>query len=330
MERLTRANEAASSKTAGLDMKSFTDLAMMVDAKLDAATDGVTLEDLKLFEDVVAKMQKKMEAAMAASEGVMESAGAPNTRLEHELKREITKVEPKIGDGTITEEDANRLHSLETRAHGRTQKGGVTAHAQSIAAKKARSRGSSVSREAAWVPNYLPAAMVDITTPNPIAFLPYGVPPALAEGTSAKDTRPRGFSTDREPAMLRSLSSRSSSDIASLLRAGHESSRSAPNMAKILTKLQAQQAKQTSFREAAAAIEPKIKEAPETITKEEANLLHKLEVRAHGSTEKGGITAKAMSLARKNEAAKVEAARMSAESSKNVSDNEDEDLTLNC
>ncbi|KAF2805944.1 uncharacterized protein BDZ99DRAFT_574188 [Mytilinidion resinicola] len=123
-------------------------------------------------------------------------------------------------------------------------------------------------------------------------------------------------------------SSRSTSDIATLLRGGQISTRSTPSMTKLLTKLLSNQAKEASFQEAVAAIEPKIKEAPETVTKEEANLLHKLEVRAFGLTERGGVTARAMSLARKNEAA----AKMGAAgSSNNASDDEHEEhVTMKC
>jgi hypothetical protein len=39
------------------------------------------------------------------------------------------------------------------------------------------------------------------------------------------------------------------------------------------------------------------------VTREDANLIHSREVRAHGATEKGGVAAQAMSLAAKNETA---------------------------
>lgn len=39
------------------------------------------------------------------------------------------------------------------------------------------------------------------------------------------------------------------------------------------------------------------------VTREDANLIHSCEVRAHGATEKGGVAAQAMSLAAKNETA---------------------------
>lgn len=43
----------------------------------------------------------------------------------------------------MTFEEANHLHSLEARAHGHTEKGGLTAKAQSVATK--RERQASIS-----------------------------------------------------------------------------------------------------------------------------------------------------------------------------------------
>jgi hypothetical protein len=59
--------------------------------------------------------------------------------------------------------------------------------------------------------------------------------------------------------------------------------------------------KEKNFQDAVDLIEPKIANAPDTVTKEDADLLHSREVRAHGGAEKGGITAQAQSLAVKNE-----------------------------
>jgi len=72
---------------------------------------------------------------------------APHPELELELQEEIAKIEPKVAEGTVTIEEANHLHSLEARAHGHTEKGGITSIAQSVAAKRERqlslSSGSS-------------------------------------------------------------------------------------------------------------------------------------------------------------------------------------------
>ena len=76
-------------------------------------------------------------------------ASAPHPELEAELQEEIAKIEPKVAQGIVTKAEADHLHSLEARAHGHTEKGGITAIAQSVAAKRERqmslSNGSSPS-----------------------------------------------------------------------------------------------------------------------------------------------------------------------------------------
>ena len=75
----------------------------------------------------------------------------PDPELETELQEEVARIEPKISQGTVTKAEANHLHSLEARAHGHTEKGGVTAIAQSVVAKRERkmslSSGSSLSHD---------------------------------------------------------------------------------------------------------------------------------------------------------------------------------------
>jgi predicted nucleic acid-binding Zn-ribbon protein len=70
---------------------------------------------------------------------------APHPELETELQEEIAKIEPKVVKGTVTVEEANRLHSLEARAHGHTERGGITSIAQSVAAKRERQLSLSSS-----------------------------------------------------------------------------------------------------------------------------------------------------------------------------------------
>jgi hypothetical protein len=63
---------------------------------------------------------------------------APHPELEAELQEEFARIVPKVEQGTVTKEEADHLHSLEARAHGHTEKGGLTAVAQSVAAKRER------------------------------------------------------------------------------------------------------------------------------------------------------------------------------------------------
>jgi len=55
---------------------------------------------------------------------------------EANLHKAEATIKPKVEQGTVTEADANLLHSRETRAHGQTEKDGLTASAQSLASKK--------------------------------------------------------------------------------------------------------------------------------------------------------------------------------------------------
>lgn len=61
--------------------------------------------------------------------------------------------------------------------------------------------------------------------------------------------------------------------------------------------------KVANFQSAAADVQAKIDNDPSSVTKEDGNRLHSLETKAFGATEKGGVTAKAQSLAAQNEQA---------------------------
>ncbi|RMZ66867.1 hypothetical protein GMOD_00002242 [Pyrenophora seminiperda CCB06] len=98
-----------------------------LNAAVEASSGEVTIEILRATQGVVSKMQKAV--------GYM---NAPHPEVEAELQEEIAQIEPKIVQGTVTKAEADHLHSLEARAHGYTEKGGIAAAAQSIAAKRER------------------------------------------------------------------------------------------------------------------------------------------------------------------------------------------------
>jgi hypothetical protein len=60
---------------------------------------------------------------------------APHPELEAELQQEYAKIVPKVKRGDVTRAEADHLHSLEARTHGHTERGGLTAIAQSVAAR---------------------------------------------------------------------------------------------------------------------------------------------------------------------------------------------------
>lgn len=70
---------------------------------------------------------------------------APHPELEAELQQEYAKIVPKVERGVVTKAEADRLHSLEARTHGHTERGGLTAIAQSVAARCERRASISSS-----------------------------------------------------------------------------------------------------------------------------------------------------------------------------------------
>jgi len=64
---------------------------------------------------------------------------------------------------------------------------------------------------------------------------------------------------------------------------------------------QSQITKESNFQQAVDEVGQKMAKEPNSVTKEDASLLHSREQRAHGTTEKGGIAAQAHSLATDNE-----------------------------
>lgn len=70
---------------------------------------------------------------------------ASHPELEAELQQLYAKIVPKVELGVVTKAEADHLHSLEARTHGHTERGGLAAIAQSVAARRERqvSKGNS-------------------------------------------------------------------------------------------------------------------------------------------------------------------------------------------
>ncbi|CAI6331563.1 unnamed protein product [Periconia digitata] len=94
-------------------------------AAVENNPDDVNNEILKITQSIVSKMQRAVGQVKA-----------PHPELEGELQAEYAKIEPKVEQGTVTKAEADHLHSLEARAHGHTEKGGLTAAAQSVSARR--------------------------------------------------------------------------------------------------------------------------------------------------------------------------------------------------
>lgn len=64
---------------------------------------------------------------------------------------------------------------------------------------------------------------------------------------------------------------------------------------------QSQATREGNFQKAVDQVAPKMANDPSSVTKEDADLLHSREHRAHGRTEKGGIASEAQHLAAEND-----------------------------
>lgn len=96
-----------------------------------------TLLPLRFLTNSFAEMQQAIGAAHA-----------PQLELEPELQKELVRIKPKIEESIVAKAEANRLDSLEARAHGQTEEGGLTATAQSLAPKRERALTPSDENQA--------------------------------------------------------------------------------------------------------------------------------------------------------------------------------------
>jgi hypothetical protein len=198
---------------------------------VDKNPGDVTTEVLKAAQNVVSSESRLPSHSWTAHtdphpemQKAIGHTNAPHPELETELQEEIAKIEPKVVEGTVTIEEANHLHSLEARAHGHTERVGITSIAQSVAAKRERQA-------------------------------------SLGSGSSPPSNRSRANSKTVTP------------------------------------QKQSHRDKEANLQKAEDAIKPKVEEG--TVTTEDADLLHSRETRAHGQTEKGGLTATTQSIASK-------------------------------
>ncbi|KAI4631947.1 uncharacterized protein J4E87_002654 [Alternaria ethzedia] len=130
----TRDDRAKGSSQAQASHRSLLMAAKDLHIAVDGSPDEATTEVLRVAQSIVSKLQKAVG-----------HTNAPHPEVEAELQEEIAKIEPKIAQGTVTKAEADHLHSLEARAHGHTEKGGIAAVAQSVAARRERQLSLSSS-----------------------------------------------------------------------------------------------------------------------------------------------------------------------------------------
>lgn len=244
---------------------------------------------------------------------VIGHTNAPHPEVEAELQEEIAKVEPKIAQGTVTKAEADHLHSLEVRAHGHTEKGGITATAQSIVAKRERQLSLSGDSKAVLHPNSEQSHSKNKVTMSPEQQSQHDRENNLLRAKDdVKDKIEDGTVTQADADHLRSLESRAHETtmkgdvtaIAQSTAARRDSNASDPrpranSKSTLSPEEQSHHNKEENLRQAEVAIRPKIEDG--TVTAAEADKLHSREMRAHGHTEKGGLSATAQSIVAKRQ-----------------------------
>ena len=138
--------------------RNLEDAAAKVGSKLDTAPGSITTEDAALLHSRESRAQggqqppkgslasQAQSVAAANEQGATVQTNAPlDPATQSHLDREANYVETadKVGSkmqadpASVTKEEADKLHSRETRAFGATEKGGVAAKAQSLASENA-------------------------------------------------------------------------------------------------------------------------------------------------------------------------------------------------
>ncbi|EMD63302.1 hypothetical protein COCSADRAFT_93075 [Bipolaris sorokiniana ND90Pr] len=264
---------------------------------LGGSPEEVTTEVLRTTQSIVSKMQRALG-----------HTNVPHPEVEGELQEEIVKIEPKIAQGTVTKAEADRLHSLEARAHGHTEKGGITAAAQSVVARRERQLSLSGGPEALQPSGSEQLQANKEGFKSPEQQSQYDKEGNLLQAADAvKDKIEEGTVTKAEASHLQSLKSRAHGDTfkgfiaatAQSTAARRESNASdarpcADSKNTLSPQEQPHHDKEENLRQVELAIRPKIQDG--TVTAAEAKKLHSCEMRAHGHTEKGRLAATAQSV----------------------------------
>ncbi|USP77194.1 uncharacterized protein yc1106_04468 [Curvularia clavata] len=269
-------------------------------AAVDGSYDEVTPEVIRTAQGIVSKMQK-----------VVGHTNATHPEVEAELQEEIAEIQPKIARGTVSKTEANHLHSLEARAHGHPEKGGITVAAQSVVAKRERKLSLSGDSQATLNPSsgrshsniqsfMSPEQQSQYDRQNNLLGAKDVVVPKIEDGTVTKV----------EADYLHSLESRAhgstikggvaataqSTAVRRGSNASHQRSR-AGSKRSLSPQEQSHHDKEENLRQAEIAIQSKVEDG--TVTAAEAHKLQSREMRAHGHVEKGGLSATAQSIVSK-------------------------------
>lgn len=212
----------------------------------------------------------------------------------------------------VTQEDANLVQSREQKAHGHTNKGGISAQAMHLATQNAAKM--TVDNEVAVEDStglLSPEQLTHISKEKDFHI-------AAAELRTKIADHPEHI-TKQDADHIHSLEQKAHGHTEKGGIAATIQHLAAQNTAKDATKVTIEKdvedsagtinaeelshlSKDREFYMAATAIGEKIAHDPEHVTQEDADFIHSREQNAHGHTEKGGITAQAQHLAAENAA----------------------------
>jgi hypothetical protein len=205
----------------------------------------------------------------------------------------VDKTTFKVEQGTVTKEEADHLHSLEARAHGHTEKGGLTAHAQSVAAR--RQRGQSLSDGSTHAANDANGSSNN---------------PSDGQGTSGNQgLSPEEQSHKDKEANLRKVEfalrpkvekdpEHVTKEDASLLVSRERRAHNVVEKGSLAAEAQSLADKNINLQHAKEEVSNK---DDKEISKDDAALLQSHEARVHGTVEQGDMAAEVQSKADKNQ-----------------------------
>ncbi|CAO2656704.1 Nn.00g055070.m01.CDS01 [Neocucurbitaria sp. VM-36] len=299
-------NKALHEPNTSLGQAPYTSLLTLVEdlhVAVDTNPGDVTTEVLRAAQSVISKMQRALR-----------SASSPHPGREAELEEEIAEIEPKVTQGIVTKAEADHLHSLEARAHGHTEKGGITAIAQSVAAKRERqmslssnsSPNSGRSRANSKTFPCTPQEQSHYDREANFCRAEVTVKPKMEQGTLTQGDADLLYSREMRAhghiekgglaAAAQSLISKKRQE--SLSDRSNVSPRASETDYE-RRKEQSYHDKENNLKVAELAIEPKTDE--ENASQEETTYVQPCEHHAHSHADKDGVTAEALSKVHKRE-----------------------------
>lgn len=261
------------------------------------------------------------ERLASANETHMASHLTPEEQFRQTRERDFQIVAATVGEKIakdpehVTQEDANLVHSREQKAHGHTEKGGISAQAMHLAAQNAAKMTADNEVAVEDSTGLLgPEQLTHISKENDFHN-------AAAELRTKIADHPEHI-TKQDADHIHSLEQKAhghtekggiTAQVQHLAAQNAAKAETDKGVTKVIIGIDVEESagiinaeelshlsKERDFYMAATAIGEKIAHDPEHVTQEDADSIHSREQKAHGHTEKGGITAHAQHLAAEN------------------------------